>query len=228
MGHVSRELGAPRPDAAWSAAVVHPPVVPRGTRYARALNLRVPQCHVACTPVPLCLHRACCAALRAQVRAGQAGWQAGAAHGGAWQGQSMLGCRCLPMQPHRTLHQPSCSLLAPLGPMQGLGASEEGNKPFLDTLDLDTMATRRLWQSAPPYFESPGSILSDTDHVRACVRRQLREGAEAEAASCIIGRAQMPLLLLLLACCLHARCSAGCSLACARPPHRRRPSPWTI
>jgi len=47
--------------------------------------------------------------------------------------------------------------------MEGTGASPEGNKPFLDLLDLDTQQSRRLWQSSPPYYEVPGSIMSDTD-----------------------------------------------------------------
>ncbi|KAF5827418.1 hypothetical protein DUNSADRAFT_697 [Dunaliella salina] len=48
--------------------------------------------------------------------------------------------------------------------MEGIGASEEGNKPFLSVLDLDTKETKMLWQSAPPFFELPGSILNDTDY----------------------------------------------------------------
>ena len=41
--------------------------------------------------------------------------------------------------------------------MQGLGASPEGNRPFLDVLDLSTKQSRRLWQSQAPYFESAGA-----------------------------------------------------------------------
>lgn len=47
--------------------------------------------------------------------------------------------------------------------MSGTGASPEGNRPFLDLLDIDTGATSRLWQSAPPYYEQLGSIMSDVD-----------------------------------------------------------------
>ena len=44
----------------------------------------------------------------------------------------------------------------------GEGASAEGNRPFLDVLDLDTKATRRIWQSAAPFYECPaGTILNE-------------------------------------------------------------------
>lgn len=49
--------------------------------------------------------------------------------------------------------------------MSGTGASPEGNKPFLDLLNVDTMETTRLWQSSPPYLESVGSIMSDNNDV---------------------------------------------------------------
>ena len=43
----------------------------------------------------------------------------------------------------------------------GAGASPEGNKPFLDVLDLETKQTQRLWQSSPPFLEDTGSLLTD-------------------------------------------------------------------
>jgi hypothetical protein len=49
--------------------------------------------------------------------------------------------------------------------MQGTGASPEGNRPFLDLLDLDTRETRRLWQSSPPALCNPGSIFNYRDPV---------------------------------------------------------------
>lgn len=52
--------------------------------------------------------------------------------------------------------------------MVGQGASPEGNKPFLDLLDLDTKESTRLWQSSPPYLESVGSIMSDNNDVSSC------------------------------------------------------------
>eukprot|EP00798_Chlamydomonas_sp_ICE-L_P008109 gene8109-1355_t len=47
--------------------------------------------------------------------------------------------------------------------MEGTGASPDGNKPFVDLLDLDTKETQRLWESSSPYYETPGSIMSDAD-----------------------------------------------------------------
>ena len=43
----------------------------------------------------------------------------------------------------------------------GPGASPEGNRPFLDVLDLESKQTQRLWQSSPPYLEDTGSLLYD-------------------------------------------------------------------
>ena len=37
--------------------------------------------------------------------------------------------------------------------LTGPGASPEGDRPFLDELDLATKATRRVWRSAPPHYE---------------------------------------------------------------------------
>lgn len=44
--------------------------------------------------------------------------------------------------------------------LEGSGASSEGDKPFLDEIDLNTKKKKRLWQSAAPYFESPLAILN--------------------------------------------------------------------
>ncbi|RYX99626.1 S9 family peptidase, partial [bacterium] len=38
--------------------------------------------------------------------------------------------------------------------MSGDGASPEGNMPFLDKFDLKALKSKRLWRSAPPYFEN--------------------------------------------------------------------------
>lgn len=48
-------------------------------------------------------------------------------------------------------------------PAAGSGASPEGNKPFLDVLDLDTRESSRIWQSSPPHYEYTSSILSDLE-----------------------------------------------------------------
>lgn len=45
----------------------------------------------------------------------------------------------------------------------GGGASPEGNRPFLDLLDVHTKETKRLWQSTPPYLEYPMNMLNDLD-----------------------------------------------------------------
>jgi hypothetical protein len=44
---------------------------------------------------------------------------------------------------------------------KGSGASSEGNRPFLDVLDLDSKESTRIWRSSPPYYEYTSSILSD-------------------------------------------------------------------
>lgn len=43
--------------------------------------------------------------------------------------------------------------------MTGTGASPEGDRPFVDLLNLTTKQTKRLWRSEAPYFERPISIL---------------------------------------------------------------------
>jgi hypothetical protein len=54
--------------------------------------------------------------------------------------------------------------------MAGSGASPNGNRPFLDLLDLDTKEATRLWQSSPPFLEATGSIMSDANDVRGGFR----------------------------------------------------------
>lgn len=39
--------------------------------------------------------------------------------------------------------------------LTGMGASEQGNRPFLDEYDLATAQTKRLWRSEAPYYEVP-------------------------------------------------------------------------
>jgi dipeptidyl aminopeptidase/acylaminoacyl peptidase len=43
----------------------------------------------------------------------------------------------------------------------GEGASTEGNRPFLDALDVASHKTKRLFRSAAPYFEIPVDLLDD-------------------------------------------------------------------
>lgn len=41
----------------------------------------------------------------------------------------------------------------------GPGASPEGDKPFVSVMNAATGDTKRLWQSAAPFFETPASVL---------------------------------------------------------------------
>ncbi len=45
--------------------------------------------------------------------------------------------------------------------LRGDGASEQGNIPFLDQYDVKTNSTKRLWQSAAPYYERVRALLDD-------------------------------------------------------------------
>ena len=48
--------------------------------------------------------------------------------------------------------------------LEGEGASDKGDRPFLDLLNLDTGATKRIWQCPEEgALERPGSIISDTN-----------------------------------------------------------------
>ena len=55
--------------------------------------------------------------------------------------------------------------------LSGSGASPEGDRPFLDRLDLTTTKTERLWRSEAPYYESVVDFLSD-DLRRVVTRRE--------------------------------------------------------
>ena len=66
--------------------------------------------------------------------------------------------------------------------MSGQGASEEGDRPFLDLLELATGETERLWRSEAPYYEDCLSILSDAggaaitrDGLRLLFSREAKE-----------------------------------------------------
>ena len=43
--------------------------------------------------------------------------------------------------------------------LTGTGASPEGDRPFIDVLNLKNKETKRLWRSEAPYFERPVAIL---------------------------------------------------------------------
>ena len=49
--------------------------------------------------------------------------------------------------------------------------STEGDRPYLDRLDIATGRTERLWQSAPPYYETMVALL-DNQAKRAIIRRE--------------------------------------------------------
>ncbi|MEX1186693.1 MAG: prolyl oligopeptidase family serine peptidase [Gemmatimonadaceae bacterium] len=45
--------------------------------------------------------------------------------------------------------------------LQGSGASPEGDRPFLDRIELSTGRTERLWRSEAPYYEQIVAVLDD-------------------------------------------------------------------
>lgn len=53
----------------------------------------------------------------------------------------------------------------------GPGGSTEGDRPFLDRLDLKSLATNRLWQSEAPYYEEPIHVFAD-DAAHLLTRRE--------------------------------------------------------
>jgi len=53
----------------------------------------------------------------------------------------------------------------------GLGASPDGDRPFLDEFDLATKQTRRLWRSAPPHYQE-FIAFTDATLTRAITSRQ--------------------------------------------------------
>ncbi|MDX1389951.1 MAG: S9 family peptidase, partial [Acidobacteriota bacterium] len=56
----------------------------------------------------------------------------------------------------------------------GAGASEEGDRPFLDTFDLETKESKRLFRSEAPYYEMPVAPL-DTRARKVLTRRESRD-----------------------------------------------------
>jgi dipeptidyl aminopeptidase/acylaminoacyl peptidase len=47
----------------------------------------------------------------------------------------------------------------------GTGGSPDGDRPFVDALDLDTLQTTRRWRSEAPRFERPLALFGDGQHV---------------------------------------------------------------
>jgi dipeptidyl aminopeptidase/acylaminoacyl peptidase len=58
--------------------------------------------------------------------------------------------------------------------MVGAGASPQGNRPFLDRLNLGSGDTERLWQSQSPWYEQPAEMLDDEGH-KLITRRESTE-----------------------------------------------------
>ena len=54
----------------------------------------------------------------------------------------------------------------------GEGASPEGDRPFVDELDLSTKKTTRWWRSEAPAFETPVAILDASGRHRALLTRR--------------------------------------------------------
>jgi len=71
--------------------------------------------------------------------------------------------------------------------LDGLGASPEGDRPFLDEFDLTTKTARRLWRSTAPHYESFVAFLDDT-LTRALTQRE----AVTEAPNYFIRRIGEP------------------------------------
>jgi dipeptidyl aminopeptidase/acylaminoacyl peptidase len=59
--------------------------------------------------------------------------------------------------------------------LAGEGASLEGDRPFLDELDLDTFERKRLWQSKPPCYEIPISLIDPQKGILLIRREAVEE-----------------------------------------------------
>ncbi len=57
----------------------------------------------------------------------------------------------------------------------GQGHAETGSQPFIDTFDLETKQTERLWQSSPPFFERPLFFLDEHPDWFILAREQVTE-----------------------------------------------------
>ena len=58
--------------------------------------------------------------------------------------------------------------------LNGNGASPEGDRPFIDKLDLKTGETERLWRSEAPYYEKAYAFLDDNNR-QVLTRRESRD-----------------------------------------------------
>ncbi|HLM68643.1 MAG TPA: prolyl oligopeptidase family serine peptidase, partial [Longimicrobium sp.] len=55
--------------------------------------------------------------------------------------------------------------------LTALGASERGNYPFLDVMDVGTGQSRRLWRAEDPHYETVAAVLDD-EGTRVLTRRE--------------------------------------------------------
>jgi len=58
--------------------------------------------------------------------------------------------------------------------LRGEGASPEGDRPFVSTMNLTTGESKHVWQSAPPYYELPWDVLV-ADPLAILIRRESPE-----------------------------------------------------
>lgn len=58
--------------------------------------------------------------------------------------------------------------------LTGLGASEEGNRPFVDRYDPAAKTSERLWRSEAPFYEIPVTII-DQDNGTILTRRESKD-----------------------------------------------------
>ena len=56
--------------------------------------------------------------------------------------------------------------------MIGAGASPEGDRPFLDQMDLASGKTKRMFQSKDPHYELPVTVFAEGDTTRLIFRRE--------------------------------------------------------
>ncbi len=59
--------------------------------------------------------------------------------------------------------------------LTGAGASPEGNRPFLDELDLRTLKAKRLWRSEAPYYERAIDLVDKKGQMLLTIRESVTE-----------------------------------------------------
>lgn len=64
--------------------------------------------------------------------------------------------------------------------MQGAGASDEGDRPFLSFYDTVTKSTTKIWQSQPPHLQSIVLVLKEDERTRAPLKVLIRQEGEKE------------------------------------------------